>query len=166
MPQIKTPRLILRTIRVDDAAFYLKLINEPSWHQYIGDRGIRTLATAEAAIRSGPIDMQNRLGFSLYVTELNDSHIPIGLCGLLKRDYLDDPDLGYAFLPQYWGKGYANEAARAVLQYAKEELSFTRILATTDTDNQPSMQLLQKQGFCFSKKMMLDKELNLFSLDL
>jgi RimJ/RimL family protein N-acetyltransferase len=166
MPQIKTSRLKLRTIRVDDAAFYLKLINEPSWHQYIGDRGIRTLTAAEAAIISGPIDMQNRLGFSLYVAELNDGHIPIGLCGLLKRDYLEDPDLGYAFLPQYWGQGYANEAASAVLQYAKEELSITRILATTDTDNQPSMQLLEKLGFCFSKKMMLDKELNLFSLDL
>ncbi|AMC36665.1 GNAT family N-acetyltransferase [Janthinobacterium sp. B9-8] len=166
MIHFNTARLKLRTITIDDAAFYLKLINEPSWHQYIGDRGIRTLEEAKQAIVNGPLDMQIRLGFSLYLAELSETGEPIGLCGLLKRNYLEHPDLGYAFLPQYWKQGFANEAASGALKYAKEVLNLTQILATTDTENQPSMQLLQKLGFSFSKKIMLDKELNLFSLDL
>ncbi|MBY0443689.1 MAG: GNAT family N-acetyltransferase, partial [Burkholderiales bacterium] len=126
MPHITTARLSLSTISIDDATFYLQLLNEPSWHQFIGDRGIRTLEEAKTAISNGPIEMQNRLGFSLYIVKLSDTDTPIGLCGLLKRDYLEDADLGYAFLPQYWGQGFAHEAASAVVKYAKDELKMTR----------------------------------------
>ncbi|MEJ2793282.1 GNAT family N-acetyltransferase [Iodobacter sp. LRB] len=166
MPHITTTRLCLSTISIEDAAFYLQLLNEPSWHQFIGDRGIRTLEEAQAAIINGPVDMQNRLGFSLYIVKLRDSETPIGLCGLLKRDYLEDADLGYAFLPQYWGQGFAFEAATGVVKYAKEVLNMTRLLATTDLNNQTSMQLLNKLNFKLIKTLSLHKELKLFALDL
>jgi [ribosomal protein S5]-alanine N-acetyltransferase len=166
MPHITTARLCLSTISINDAAFYLQLLNEPSWHQFIGDRGIRTLEEAQAAIINGPVDMQNRLGFSLYIVKLSDTGTPIGLCGLLKRDYLEDADLGYAFLPQYWGQGFAHEAANAVVKYAKDELKMTRLFATTDLDNKTSMQLLSKLGFTLIKTLSLHKELKLFSLNL
>ncbi|MCX7204864.1 MAG: GNAT family N-acetyltransferase [Proteobacteria bacterium] len=166
MPHITTARLSLSTISIDDATFYLQLLNEPSWHQFIGDRGIRTLEEAKTAISNGPIEMQNRLGFSLYIVKLSDTGTPIGLCGLLKRDYLEDVDLGYAFLPQYWGQGFAHEAASAVVKYAKDELKMTRLLATTDLDNEASMQLLIKLDFTLIKTLSLHKELKLFSLNL
>jgi RimJ/RimL family protein N-acetyltransferase len=166
MPHITTARLSLSTISIDDATFYLQLLNEPSWHQFIGDRGIRTLEEAKTAISNGPIEMQNRLGFSLYIVKLSDTGTPIGLCGLLKRDYLEDADLGYAFLPQYWGQGFAHEAASAVVKYAKDELKMTRLLATTDLDNEASMQLLIKLDFTLIKTLSLHKELKLFSLNL
>jgi RimJ/RimL family protein N-acetyltransferase len=166
MPHITTARLSLSTISIDDATFYLQLLNEPSWHQFIGDRGIRTLEEAKTAISNGPIEMQNRLGFSLYIVKLSDTGTPIGLCGLLKRDYLEDADLGYAFLPQYWGQGFAHEAASAVVKYAKDELKMTRLLATTDLDNEASMQLLRKLDFTLIKTLSLHKELKLFSLNL
>ncbi|STR45386.1 GNAT family N-acetyltransferase [Iodobacter fluviatilis] len=166
MPHITTARLCLSTISINDAAFYLQLLNEPSWHQFIGDRGIRTLEEAQTAIINGPVDMQNRLGFSLYIVKLSDSETPIGLCGLLKRDYLEDADLGYAFLPQYWGQGFAFEAATGVVKYAKEILNMPRLLATTDLNNQTSIQLLNKLNFKLIKTLSLHKELNLFSLDL
>ncbi|NHQ86082.1 GNAT family N-acetyltransferase [Iodobacter sp. HSC-16F04] len=166
MPHISTARLCLSTISIHDAAFYLQLLNEPSWHQFIGDRGIRTLEDAQTAIINGPVDMQNRLGFSLYIVKLKDSATPIGLCGLLKRDYLEDADLGYAFLPQYWGQGFAFEAATGVVKYAKEVLNMPRLLATTDLNNQTSMQLLNKLNFKLIKTLSLHKELKLFALEL
>src|SRR5437870_3683417 len=106
----------------DDAEFILQLLNEPSWLQFIGDRGVRTLDDARAYIIKGPVEMYARLGFGFYVVELKVDRIPIGMCGLVKRDYLDDVDIGYALLPRYWAKGYAYEAASAVLAYGTDDL--------------------------------------------
>ncbi|MDP9109735.1 MAG: GNAT family N-acetyltransferase, partial [Pseudomonadota bacterium] len=105
MKILGTTRLTLREFSEDDAAFYLRLVNEPSWLRYIGDKGVRTLDDARAAIRNGPIAMRARYGFGLYLCALSGSGVPIGMCGLIKRDTLPETDLGFAFLPEYWGQG-------------------------------------------------------------
>ena len=115
MQVLKTERLVLRHLNAEDAPFILRLLNEPSWLQFIGDRGVRTLADAQRYIETGPIEMYGRLGFGLYHVRLAQSGEPIGMCGILKRESLKDVDLGFAFLPEFWGKGYAREASAAVL---------------------------------------------------
>lgn len=152
---LETDRLILRRIAVDDAAFILGLMNEPSWLQYIGDRGVRTLDDARDYILKGPVDMYGRLGFGLYLVALKDSHTPIGICGLLRRDTLEDVDIGFAFLPGYWGQGYAYESASAVLAYGRRSLGLGRVLAITSPDNYRSIKLLEKMGFAFDRMARL-----------
>lgn len=155
---LKTERLRLRTVSLDDAEFYLELINDPAWIRNIGDKGIRTLEGACESIKSGPMDMQQRLGFSLYVVERQQDGAAMGLCGLIKRDSLEDVDIGYAFLPQFRGQGYAREAAAAVLQYGKERFDFKRLAAITSPDNHDSYSLLENLGFKLEKLVVLKGE--------
>ena len=138
-----TARLTLRTAHLDDAPFYLELLNDPGFIAYIADRKVRTLDAARQALRDGPIAMQAARGHSMYVVELNG--VPIGMSGLLKRDALPEPDIGYAFLAAYCGNGYAYEAACAVLQHA-QALGMRRIMAITSQDNIGSIRLLEKCG--------------------
>lgn len=152
----------------NDAEFMLQLLNEPSWLRFIGDRGVRTLDDARAYILNGPVEMYERLGFGFYIVELKKSEIPIGICGLVKREYLDDVDIGYALLPQYWAKGYAYEAASAVLKYAMDELKFKRIVAITSPDNHKSAGLLEKLGLRFERMVMppgAETQVKLFAID-
>jgi RimJ/RimL family protein N-acetyltransferase len=151
MKVLETDRLVLRRMSVDDAEFELRLLNEPSFLRFIGDRGVRTLEDARAYILKGPVDMYERLGFGLYITELKGEGVPIGICGLVKRDFLEDVDIGFAFLPGFWGQGYAYEAASAVMEYAKGALGLKRIVAITNPDNQSSIRLLEKLGFRFDR---------------
>jgi RimJ/RimL family protein N-acetyltransferase len=143
---LETDRLTLRTARVEDAAFYHALMNDPAWLRFIGDRGIHTLEDAHAFILKSPIAMQELYGFSLYVTELKTGGEPIGVCGLVKRDTLPGIDIGFAFLPAFRGGGYAFEAASAVMQQAQHGLGLKRILAITNPDNVDSIRLLEKLG--------------------
>src|SRR5262245_58073861 len=106
MKVLETDRLNLRRLSIDDAEFILELLNEPSFLRFIGDKGVRTLDDARDYISNGPIDMYNRLGFGLYLTELKDGGVTIGICGLIKRDALEDVDIGFAFLPKLWAIGY------------------------------------------------------------
>lgn len=147
MPVIQSERLDLRLLTSDDAPFVLGLVNEPSWIQFIGDRGVRTLDQARAYLEAGPIAMQARFGFSFYLVEIRSGHEPIGICGLVKRDFLDDVDLGYALLPAFWGQGYAQEAAAAVVRHAAASLGLSRLVAITSGDNERSIKLLVKLGF-------------------
>lgn len=130
----------------DDAAFILELVNDPAWIQYIGDKGIRTLDDARSYIVNGPVAMYAKMGFGLYLTELKESRVPIGMCGLIKRDSLEDVDIGYAYLPAYRAQGYAYEAAAAVLEYGRQTFGLKRIVAITTLDNQASGNLLKKLG--------------------
>jgi RimJ/RimL family protein N-acetyltransferase len=116
---IETARLRLRELAAGDAPFILTLLNEPSFIQNIGDRGVRSLEDARAYIANGPVASYVRFGFGLYLVELRESGAPIGICGILKRDALPDPDLGFAFLPGHWKQGYAFESAAAVRHYAR-----------------------------------------------
>ena len=151
MTILETERLTLRRMSNDDDAFIVDLLNQPSFLRYIGDKKVRTAADAQRYIQDGPVASYARFGFGLYLVELKGSGAsigaPIGICGLIKRDSLPDVDLGFAFLPAYWSKGYASEAAEAVLQYGRSILGLSRIVAITSLDNQDSMKLLGRIGF-------------------
>lgn len=168
MTVLETERLILRRLTHDDAQFVLGLLNEPSFLRYIGDKKVRNLEDAWQYILTGPVAMYERYGFGLCLVELKESKTPIGMCGLVKREELPDPDLGFALLPDFWNKGFAFEAAVAVLHDARGRLRLERILAITSLDNEASIGLLQRLGFEFQHVMKLSPEreqLNLFLLD-
>ena len=167
MTVLGTERLILREFTVEDAEFILALLNEPSFLRYIGDKKVRELEDARQYILNGPVASYERNGFGLYLVELRESHTPMGMCGLIQREELPDPDIGFAFLPEFWSKGFAFEAATAVLQDARERLRLERILAITSLDNEASIGLLQRLGFTFEREIKLaaDREpVKLFNL--
>lgn len=164
----ETARLRLRTAGRGDAAFYLALVNDPGFIEHIGDRGIRSLDDAARALEEGPVAMQRARGHSLYVVELKENGLPVGMCGLIKRDTLDGIDLGYAFLEAWRGRGYAREAARAVLAHAAD-IGLRRVLAITTPNNNASNCLLRKLGMRFEGVVHLvagDGGTNLYSIDI
>jgi ribosomal-protein-alanine N-acetyltransferase len=169
MTVIDTPRLILRRLTTDDAPFIVTLLNEPSFIRHIGDRGVRTIADAEAYITAGPLASYERFGFGLYLVELKPSGPPIGICGLLKREALDAVDIGFAFLPQFWSRGYAVESASAVRDHARDAIGLQRLVAIVDPVNNGSIRVLEKLGFTFERMIRLGdevKDLRLFGCDL
>lgn len=147
MNALETERLVIRRLTLDDAGFILNLLNQPAFLRFIGDKGVRTLEDARAYLRNGPIASYERHGYGSYLVELKDGSVPIGICGLLKRDWLEDADVGFAFLPEWGSKGYAFESARAVLDYGTDVLGMKRIVAITSLDNTASIKLLGKLGF-------------------
>jgi RimJ/RimL family protein N-acetyltransferase len=167
MTILETERLTLRKLTVDDTPFMLDLLNQPSFIQFIGDRGVRTLDDARDFITKRYIEVYERLGFGIYLTLLKEGQIPIGICGLVKRDGLDDVDVGYAFLPQYWSKGYASESVSAMLDYARDTLGMKRVLGITAPDNAGSIRVLEKAGLKFERMVKLpgdEAELKLFAI--
>lgn len=153
---IETERLSLRRLDPDDAGFIFELVNDPDWLRNIGDRGVRNLDDARRYIDEGPRTMYANHGFGLYAVVLRESGTPIGLCGLLQRDYLDHADIGFAFLPAYRGRGYAREAAQATLIHGARDFAMNTILATTAPDNDDSIRLLQDLGFRFDAMRAFD----------
>ena len=163
---IQTPRVELRELDLADAKYILELLNEPGFIRFIGDKGVRTLADAREYLLQGPMDSYARNGFGLYAACLRDG-TPIGMCGLVKREGLEDPDVGFAFLSRYWSKGYAVESAGAVLAYAVEVLRLKRVVAITSPDNGSSIAVLEKIGFKFERMIRLldhSPELKLFGV--
>ena len=159
MTVLETERLTLRHLSPDrDAEFILRLLNEPSFLQFIGDKGVRTQDDARAYIRNGPMNSYEQNGFGLYKVELKESGEAIGICGLVKRDTLPDADIGFAFLPEYWNKGYAHESAAAVMRYALDVLGLDRILAIATPDNEASAKLLRKIGLRFDRLIKLSED--------
>lgn len=158
MKVIETDRLILRWLSTDDAGFILELVNDPAWLKFIGNKDVKTIEDARSNISNKYVEMYDRLGFGLYLTELKDERVPIGICGLIKRDALEDVDLGFAFLPGFRGKGYAYEAAAAAIEYGKNVLGLNRIAAITVQGNDASIKLLEKLGFQFEKMVELSKD--------
>lgn len=164
----ETPRLNLRRLRTDDAAFMLALLNEPSFIRNIGDRGVRTIADAQSYLATGPMASYERFGFGLYMVELKPSGASIGICGLVKRDTLPDVDIGFAFLPRFWSQGYGFESASAVRDHARDEVGLRRLVAIVDPVNEGSIRVLEKLGFTFERMVRLgdeDKDLKLFGCD-
>lgn len=165
---LDTARLRLRTLTLDDAAFYVKVVNTPQFLHWLGDRKIRTEAQARDALAVGPLTMQSMRGFSIYLVERLSDGAAIGMCGLIKRETLADVDLGYAYLPEYGGQGYAIEAALGVLAHAGS-LGLRRVVAITSPGNDASDAVLRRAGMRFEKMIRLtpeDKELQLFSIAL
>jgi RimJ/RimL family protein N-acetyltransferase len=161
---LETARLALREFDAHDAEFVLRLVNEPSFLRYIGDRGVRTLDDARKYIADGPVAGYARDGHGLMRVERKSDGASLGMCGLLKRDALPEPDIGFSFFPEYWSQGYALEAASAVIRHARDTLAIGRILAITTRDNASSMRLLDKLGFRFERMIALGtEELRLFA---
>ena len=158
MTILETERLILRRLSDDDAEFILDLVNQPSFLRYIGDKEVRNTADAIRYIQTGPIASYERHGFGLYLVELKETGVSIGMCGLIKRDTLPDVDIGFAFLPAYWSQGLAYEAAAAVLAYGRASLGLKRIVAITSPDNTASIRLLEKIGFTFERFIRLGED--------
>jgi RimJ/RimL family protein N-acetyltransferase len=168
MKILETERLNLRTIEADDAAFYYELVNDPTWLEFIGDKGIYSVGAARTAIVDGPMVMQKTYGHSLYVMERKSDGQPLGLCGLIKRDTLPDVDVGYAIRPAHFGQGYTYEAAVAVVAYARQQLRMRRLLGLTDPGNTNSISLLEKLGLRFVECKNLppnDRTTNIYCLE-
>lgn len=154
----KTPRLILRQLATSDAPFILKLVNEPLWLQFIGDKKVKTIDAAVSYLLNGPLRSYRINGFGLWLVTLQETHVPIGMCGLIKRDILPNIDIGFAYLSPYHGQGYAQEAAAAVLAYAKDILKINRIVAIANQNNDRSISLLAKLGFHHEPPIILPGE--------
>jgi RimJ/RimL family protein N-acetyltransferase len=155
---LETERLTLRYLTPTDALFMINLLNDPGWLRYIGDRGVHTREEAIRYIETGPMRMYAQYGFGLYLIQRTVNQEPIGICGLVKRDFLDDIDLGFALLERYQGVGYAREAASGVLHYAASVLKLTRIVAITTTDNDRSAKLLETLGLRFERMVIYPGE--------
>ena len=163
---LETNRLLLKQFDINDAPFILDLLNNPNWLQYIGDRNIKSLEDAKVYLLNGPIKSYQENGFGLSKIELKDNHIPIGMCGLIKREALENVDIGFALLPEYESRGFALEIASAMMDYAKDTLGIEKIVAITSEDNTRSVKLLGKLGLQFDKMVILaegEKSLLLFS---
>lgn len=165
---IETARLLLRPFILEDSDFILKLLNTKGWIKYIGDRNVKTTEQARQYLENGPLRSYQTNGFGLNLVQLKTNNKPIGMCGLIKRGYLDHPDIGFAFLPDYTGQGYAYEIAKRTVQYALTQLEKEKILAITLPENSSSIKLLEKIGFRYQKNFVdndTNEELSLYSID-
>lgn len=152
---LETDRLHISLFTLDDASFILELLNEPDFIRNIADKGVRDIAGAEAYLRNGPLLSYAKHGFGLYKVTLKQSDEPIGMCGLLRRDSLDCPDLGYAFLARHHRRGYASESGAVVLDHARRQLSVGRVAAITALDNVGSIRVLENLGFQYQSVIEL-----------
>ena len=152
---LETKRLVLRRMSVADAEFILALVNEPAFIRNIGDKGVRSLDDARAYILNGPMSSYAKHGYGLYRVDLKENGEPIGICGLLKRDTLDDVDIGLALLEKFRGRGFATESAAAVMEYGRRALRLERIVAITSPDNDASIRVLGKIGLRFDKMIRM-----------
>ena len=164
MKILETERLVLRWFSADDAEFMLALLNDPAWIKYIGDRGVRDVEGARAYIERGPVAMYHKYGFGLWAVELKGDGTVIGMCGLVKRDGLDDVDIGFAFLPAWRSQGYAYEAATATMAYARGTLGLERIVAITSQENEASGRLLERVGLRFERLIQMPNDDELLRL--
>jgi RimJ/RimL family protein N-acetyltransferase len=157
---LETKRLMLRQFTTGDTKFIVELVNSPGWIEFIGDRNIKTDEQAKQYLQNGPLKSYEQNGFGLSLVELKNGKIPIGMCGIIKRDHLENPDIGFAFLPEFTGKGLAFEIAAATMTHAKDQLKLPVIFAITVSENKKSIKLLEKIGMKFIKRFCFpdDKE--------
>jgi RimJ/RimL family protein N-acetyltransferase len=156
---LETPRLVVRRMTApDDVGFVLRLLNDRGFLEHIGDKGVRTDEDAERYIAEGPRASYQRFGYGLYTVVSKASGTALGICGLVKRESLDDVDIGYAFLPESRGQGYALEAATAVMDYARDTVGLHRVVALTNPRNDRSIRLLEKLGLRLQRTIVLAGE--------
>lgn len=152
MQIVETDRLILREIdSAIDAEFIFELLNTPKFLKYIGDRGVRSVEQASDFIEKRYRQSYRDHGYGLYTVEQKSDNIPVGVCGFVKRDHFEFPDVGFAFLPEFEGHGYGFESANAVLDFGHNKLDFSKVMAITSQDNHVSVKLLTKLGFNFDR---------------
>jgi RimJ/RimL family protein N-acetyltransferase len=165
---LETERLTLHELTTDDAGFIDELLNDPSFIRNIGDKGVKSLDDARRYILTGPIESYKQNGYGLFLVKLKEAGRSIGICGFVKRDLLPDADIGFAFLPSYWSKGYACEAAVAVLDHGRTNLGLSRVLGITLPENSGSIKVLRKIGLRYDRMVRLSEggqELMLFTTD-
>lgn len=165
---LETERLLLSRLSYDDCDFIVELLNEPAFHRYIGDKEVRSRDDAREYLRKGPIGSYERHGFGMFLVRNKSDNAPMGMCGLVKREEFDAPDVGFAFLRKYWGKGYAAESVIAVLEYGKNILQLPRIIAMADPDNESSIRLLEKLGLEFTGMVRMPgetREINMYTTE-
>jgi RimJ/RimL family protein N-acetyltransferase len=150
-PELETPRLVLRRLVTDDSGFLVGLLNQPSFIANIGDRGVRNADDAQRYLRDGPWAMYEKHGFGLWHVSRRGDGTPVGMCGLLRRDILPDADVGYALLPEFWGNGYAFEAAAATLRHGARKFGLRRVVGVVSQDNNASIRVLEKLGMSFER---------------
>jgi [ribosomal protein S5]-alanine N-acetyltransferase len=156
---LETDRLILRELTTNDSPFIYELLNSPGWLQYIGNRNICNDEDAKKYIINGPVKSYESNGYGLWLVSLKTDNSPIGLCGILKRDALDAPDIGFAFMADFMGKGYAVEITKAVLDFANHHLKLKTILGITVLNNTKSIKLLEKIGLNYVENIDFNGEL-------
>ncbi len=155
MSVLETERLLLRSLAPEDAPFMLRLLNEPSFIENIGDRGVRTLEQAARYIHEGSTKSFQARGHGLYLVQLKSSRAAAGICSLLKREQFQEVDIGYAFLPGFWSQGLARESTAAILDHARNSLALGRVIALVSPGNAASIKLLEKLGFAFSESVLI-----------
>ena len=153
---LQTERLILRHATIDDAPFMFQLLNDPSWIEFIGDRGIKTVEDAKNYTVEKIIESYEKNGYGLFLTELKKDKTPIGLCGLVNRPQIEDIDIGFAFMPNFKGNGYGYESASAVMDLGLEKWGLKRIAAITVKENIRSIALIKKLGLRHEKTFAFD----------
>ncbi len=158
LPEFETARLTVRRLGFDDAPFLVALLNQPSFLANIGDRGVRNVDDAHRYLRDGPMALYERHGFGLWHVSRRADGVAMGMCGLLKRDVLPDVDLGYAFLPEFWGQGYAFEAAEATLRLAAQRFGLERVIGVVSEGNAASIRVLEKLGMRFERMVSMRPE--------
>lgn len=166
MTTLKTERLLLTPLSYEHCEFIFELVNEPSFKQFIGDKNVNSPDDARRFLKDEPIANYERHGYGLFLVALKESGAYTGICGLMKREQFDDPDLGFAFLERYRDNGYASESATVVLAYGFRELELARIIAIADPQNEPSVRVLQKLGFTFTREVRMpgdEHDINLYS---
>ncbi len=166
---LETQRLLLRRVTLDDADLMLSIWNDPAFVRYVGDRGVRTIEQAKTALTEGVLRLFERYGYGPFCVVRKTDGMRIGICGLFRREVLDDPDIGFALLPQYCGSGFAGEAARAVVAHARDDLGIDMLTAIVSPDNAPSVGLIGKLGFSFDRGITMpgeEQEISLYSMRL
>lgn len=166
---LETPRLLLRPIEASDAAFAFELVNEPDWKRWIGERHVHSIDDARAMIESRWRPGYERPGFGFLLVARRADGAPLGICGIVHREGLEAPDLGFALLARHYGQGYAHEAAARCVAHARETLRLPRLLAITLPENVRSIALLERLGMRHDGTVRLpgdDEELRLYALEL
>ncbi len=163
---LETDRLVIRQLTLEDTSFVIELVNSPGWLRFIGDRNIKTDEQAKDYLENGPLKSYEQNGFGLYLVALKSNKTPLGMCGLIKRDTLPQPDIGFAFFPEFMGQGFAFEAANAIMTLATHTLKLPTVMAITLPENDRSRKLLEKIGLTFSRLFLsptTNEELMLYS---
>ena len=166
---LETERLLLRRVTLDDAGLMLAIWNDPAFVRHVGDRGVRTIEAAEKALQEGAFRLYAQYGYGPYCVTRKSDGTQIGICGLFRRDILDDPDIGFGLLPDYCGNGYACEAATAVVSHARDDLGIRRLTAIVSPGNLASIGLIEKLGLAFDRGLTMpgeEDEVNLYSMKL
>jgi RimJ/RimL family protein N-acetyltransferase len=168
MTVLETQRLLLSRLSYDHCEFIFELVNEPTFKRFIGDKDVNSLEDAREYLREGPIGGYEKFGYGLFLVTLKDTEKPAGICGLVRREEFDDPDIGFAFLRRYRRNGYAGESVEAVLEYGFGSLELRRIIAMADPDNEPSVRLLERLGFVYEREVRMpddDQDISLFAIE-